>query len=71
MQVIAALMSTAGMIWTGHELRQKRRSGWTSAIATLVLPILVAALGKSVSVSTLVTSVVGLVLVISVRDELQ
>ena len=71
MQVISGMLSTAGLLWTGHELRRRRRSGWTSAIATLALPLIVSALGRSVSASTLVTSVVGLLLVVSVRNELE
>lgn len=71
MQVISGMLSTAGLLWTGHELRQRRRSGWTSAIATLALPLIVSAVGRSISVSTLVTSVVGLLLVVSVRNELE
>ena len=68
MGVLAA--TTSSYLWTARELRRQSVAGWHAAVFTLAAPLVGAIMGQPIGMSALVTSVVGLALVVSVRDEL-
>jgi hypothetical protein len=66
MQVVAG----AGWIWTGVLLSRRSRLGGILAVAFMALPLVSAAASVSIGTSTLVFSVIGLIVVASVWNEL-
>jgi hypothetical protein len=66
MQVVAG----AGWIWTGVLLSRRSRLGGILAVVFMALPLVSAAASVSISTSTLVFSVIGLIVVASVWNEL-
>jgi hypothetical protein len=67
MQVVAG----AGRIWTGVLLNRRSRLGGILAVIFLALPLVSAAASVSISTSTLVFCVIGLIVVASVWNELR
>jgi hypothetical protein len=66
MQIVAG----AGWIWTGVLLSRRSRLGGILAVVFMALPLVSAAASVSISTSTLVFSVIGLIVVASVWNEL-
>lgn len=64
-----ALVATLGLLWTGRALREQRRSGWWSALVTVAAPVITSLASPPWSGAVPGTSVVGLVLLASVRTE--
>ena len=66
MQIVAG----AGWIWTGVLLSRRSRLGGILAVIFMALPLVSAAASVSISTSTLVFSVIGLIVVASIWNEL-
>jgi hypothetical protein len=64
------LVAGAGWIWTGKLLSRRSRLGGILAIIFMALPLVAAAASASISTSTLVFSVIGLIVLASVWNEL-
>jgi hypothetical protein len=64
------LIASAGWIWTGVLLSKRRRLGGILAILFLLLPLVSIAASVPIKISTIVLSVIGLVVVASVWNEL-
>lgn len=64
------LVAGAGWIWTGTLLSRRSRLGGILAVIFMAIPLVSAAASASVSTSTLVFSVIGLIVVASVWNEL-
>jgi hypothetical protein len=63
--------SAAGFLWTGRALRQRRKDGWFSAFITAGCLLLPNALGKEMSWVSLLEVTLGIIALISVRNELE
>jgi hypothetical protein len=68
--VALQLVAGAGWIWTGLLLSRRSRLGGILAVIFMALPLVSAAASVSISTSTLVFSVIGLIVVASVWNEL-
>jgi hypothetical protein len=68
--VAMQLVAGAGWIWTGVLLSRRSRLGGILAVVFMALPLVSAAASVSISTSTLVFSVIGLIVVASVWNEL-
>jgi hypothetical protein len=60
-----------GLLWTGRELRHRRIAGWYSALTTAVMPLIPSIFGRPMSSGALLVSCVGIMILLSVRDELK
>ena len=69
-RAIGALVAALGLLWTGRALREQRRSGWWSALITMAAPVVTSLASPPWSGAVISTSVVGLILLASVRKEL-
>jgi uncharacterized membrane protein YedE/YeeE len=70
-RMAGALVAALGLLWTGRALREQRRSGWWSALLTLAAPIVTSWASSTWSSAVIGTSVIGLLLLASVREELR
>ena len=69
-RAVGALVAALGLLWTGRALREQRRTGWWSAHVTVVAPVVTSLASPPWSGALISTSVVGLILLGSVRKEL-
>lgn len=65
------LLMIATQFWTGSALRNQRRAGWYGAVAAMGIPLLAMFAQADFKWFTVTTCVLGLILVVSVRRELQ
>ena len=69
-KAVGALVAALGLLWTGRALREQRRAGWWSALITVAAPVVTSLASPPWSGAVIGTSVVGLILLASVRKEL-
>ena len=69
-RAVGALVAALGLLWIGRALREQRRTGWWSALITVAAPVVTSLASPPWSGALLSTSVVGLILLVSVRKEL-
>lgn len=71
---VAAVILAYGLmlLWIAAELRAQRRRGWYAALVVVSLPLIAVAISRTgVHVLTVAISVIGVVVLLSVRDELK
>jgi hypothetical protein len=71
LRYVGGALTALAWLWTGALLRNKQRSGWLSALATIAIPLVAAAFRQSLAISAVVTGVVGIALLFSIRGELE
>jgi hypothetical protein len=69
--VAIQIVAGAGWIWTGVLLSRRSRFGGILAVIFMALPLVAAAASAAISTATLVFSVIGLIVVASVWNELR
>lgn len=69
--VAIQVVTGAAWIWTGVLLNRRSRLGGILAVMVMLLPLLSAMASVSISTSTLVFSVIGLIVIASVWNELR
>jgi hypothetical protein len=68
--VIGSVLSTVGLQWTSRELRNRSRLAWAPGLLALATPIVLWLVGKPAPMIALMLAVTGLVMLVSVRREL-
>lgn len=68
--LVAPILTAIGFLWTARELRNRNRSAWIPAMITLAMPLIAGLIGNVVSWPSLVTAAIGLLVMLSVRKEL-
>jgi hypothetical protein len=64
------ILSAIGLMWTARALRNRSRMAWIPAMLALATPLIPALMGVPLSTFSLVTAVAGLLVLFSVRKEL-
>jgi uncharacterized membrane protein YeaQ/YmgE (transglycosylase-associated protein family) len=68
--MIAPIIGAIGLVWTTRALRNRSRMAWIPALLALATPLFMSLVGRPLSISALVTALVGILVLISVRKEL-
>jgi hypothetical protein len=68
--LVAPILTAIGFLWTARELRNRNQSAWIPAMITLAMPLIAGLSGSVVSWLSLATAALGLLVMLSVRKEL-
>lgn len=68
--IVGPLIGVIGMVWTAQALRARSRMAWIPAMLALAIPLALSFVGRSLSLLEFVLGVAGLLILISVRKEL-
>ena len=71
LRVLAAVGTSAGLLWTARELREGRKTGWYGALLTVAASIAPMLTGGEMSRVSMIVAALGIGLVVSIRDELE
>lgn len=68
-KLVPAVIAAVSQFWIAAALRNKRRSGWFAAVATVGVQLAIVATQRGSNWISIVSCIVGIAVLVSIRDE--